>query len=76
MESVGLSPHLTHLIMCCVTSTSMRVLFNGVKIEAFTPSRGIKQGDPLSPYLFVLCVERLAYFINDMVDSPVETGDS
>lgn len=47
----------------CLSSTSMQILSNGAKSESFRPTRGIRQGDPLSPYIFVLCVERLAQLI-------------
>ncbi|KAG5034741.1 hypothetical protein JHK87_009651 [Glycine soja] len=36
----------------------MSVLWNGEALDEFTPSRGICRGDPLSPYLFVLYIER------------------
>lgn len=50
-----------------VTSMSMQVLWNGDKSSAFPPSCSICQGDPLSPYLFALCVERLAHIIKDVI---------
>lgn len=40
------------------------MLWNGEALEEFSPSRGIRQGDPLSPYLFVLCIEKLFQMIN------------
>lgn len=49
--------------MFCVRSSSMQVLWNGSPSKKFFPTRGIRQGDPISPYLFVLCVERLAQAI-------------
>ncbi|CAA7028167.1 unnamed protein product [Microthlaspi erraticum] len=50
-----------------VTGPAMHVLWNGEKTEAFTPSRGLRQGDPLSPYLFVLCMERLCHLIEESI---------
>ena len=46
-------------IMQCVTTVAYSVLVNGVPVGNIKPSRGIRQGDSLSPYLFILCVEGL-----------------
>ncbi|KAH9751278.1 hypothetical protein KPL71_014228 [Citrus sinensis] len=60
---------LIQVIMACITSTTMRVLWNGEATNEFSPSQGIRQGCPLSPYLFVLCVERLIHGIHNAISA-------
>ena len=53
--------------MECVISASVSILWNSEATEAFFPGRGIRQGDPLLLYLFVLCIEQLSYGIAQAV---------
>lgn len=46
----------------------MQVIWNGEVGAPFYPNRGIPQGDPLSPYIFVLCMERLSQAIGKVVE--------
>lgn len=68
LEDIGLPREFVNMVWHCISSSSMRVLWNGEALDEFHPSRGIRQGDPLSPYLFVLCIEKLFQMISCAVD--------
>lgn len=71
LEEIQLPNNLVDLIDSCISSGSMNILWTGVKSDVFMPSRGVRQGDPLSPYLFVLRMEKLSHIIADEVETGV-----
>ena len=56
------------LIMCYVRSSSLAILWNDNRLEHFSLTRCLRQRNPLSPYLFVMCMEMLAVYINNKVE--------
>jgi hypothetical protein len=59
----GLRLRLTNWIMSCVTSPSFAILVNGGPTSFFKSRRGLRQGCPLSPLLFILVMEGLSLMI-------------
>ena len=57
MQKLGFPKKWIERVMTCVTTTSFSILLNGKPYGNVLPSRGIYQGDSLSPYLFLLCAE-------------------
>ncbi|GKU89943.1 hypothetical protein SLEP1_g4011 [Rubroshorea leprosula] len=55
--------------MFSVSSLQLSILWNGEQLPPFNPQRGLRQGDPLSPYLFIMCMERLSHKIQSKVHS-------
>lgn len=61
--------NIKNLIFHCISSSNMSINWNGNSTSSFKNSIGLRQGDPISPYLFVLALERLGYKISDLVNS-------
>lgn len=65
---LGLVRSIVDLIMLCVSSVSYFFLLNGSQFGSLSPNRGIRQGDPLSLYLFSYCVEAFIQMVETAVD--------
>lgn len=63
LHEVGLPHSLIELIMACVSSIKYLICLIGELTDEFIPENGLRQGDPLSPYLIMLCIEKLSHLI-------------
>ena len=59
LKKMGFHSKWVDLMMECITTISYSILINGEPSHTIHPSRGLRQRDPLSPYIFLLCTEGL-----------------
>ena len=64
LQKMGFGCKWVSRIRWCISTTSFSILFNGSLVGFFRSSRGLRQGDPLSPYLFVLGMEVFSLLID------------
>ena len=64
MLKMGFSSDFVKLIMLCVSTVTYKIPRDGLEIGPLAPSRGLRQWDPLSPYLFIICAQGLSSLIN------------
>lgn len=60
---LGFAAKQVDLMILCVSFVSYTILVNNQQIGPIYPKWGLCQGDPLSPYLFILCAEGLSSLI-------------
>lgn len=60
---LGFSSRFTLLVIQCVRTSSFLILLNGIPNGPIVPSRGLRQGNCLFPYLFLICTEGLVLLL-------------
>ena len=70
-RDLGINEHFQNITGQCLSSSTMHILWKGEKTCEFAPLRGIRQGDSLSLYLFVICIERLSHLIQAAIDDGI-----
>ena len=76
LSSFGFGPSFQNWIKVMYTNTISCIMNDGNSTGYFALERGVRQGDPLSPYLFILCIEIIAHKIrNDNSVQGIRFGD-
>ena len=71
---MGFDHHWIKLMMECISTVQYRVLRNGQPKGNIIPQRGLHHGDPLSPYIFIMCTEALVANIKKAEREKLLTG--
>jgi len=66
---MGFGSHWRKLISECLSTSKLAILINGSPSKEFSVERGLRQGDPLSPFLFDIAVQGLTVLFNRASDS-------
>lgn len=74
MQKLGFQERWISWVMECVKTVSYSFSINGEIKEYVVPQRGIRQGDPLSPYLVLLCSEGFSNLLRKAADANLITG--
>jgi len=64
LRLLGFQNSWVQLVMGCISTVRYRIRVNGVLSDEISPERGLRQGDPMSPYLFLLCAEGFSALLN------------
>lgn len=64
LEKMGFDRKWVCWVMACVSTVSYTILLNGRTHGFFRPERGIRQGDPMSPFIFIMAAEALVSVLN------------
>lgn len=76
MTKLDFHSHWIRLIMNCISSVSFSILINGKAKGFLSPFRGLRQGDPLSPHLFLLCSDGFSSLLLNVEDGNLIKGIS
>jgi hypothetical protein len=76
LHRLGFNTNFINLIHACISTSSLAILVNDQPTEYFHPQRGLIQGCPLSPYLFVLAINELSIRLQGALQNNNLTGIS
>ena len=74
MRKLGFHERWINLMMMCVSMVSYSVLINGQPKGRIFPTCGLRQGDQISPYLFLLCAEGLSAMLRMVENGGIPRG--
>jgi len=74
LKRLGFNGKWIKWIKACMKSAMVSVLVNGSPMEEFKPKRGLRQGDPLAPFLFIIVVKGLSGLVREAKKANLLSG--
>ena len=74
MQKMGFGPKWLSWMWWCISTAKYSIMVNRVPGSFFSSSKGLRQGDPLSPYLFVMGMEVLSVLIRRVMEGGFISG--